>query len=305
MATFSRIKTWVSNEVLTAAALNAEFDNIINNMTPTGMEDISSNVSAMQAVADPGSVGSESLATTLTGELQRLRFALKRIVGPQWYSEPAIDLSDLIDTADIENNAITTAKIADANVTKAKLSTPNVVSATKSTYQAITSATNVDVTDLALTITTTNNRPVELRIQGEYANSSFPSYAAIGVSATCNATDTNVSGAASAGTAHVHNTDVPVLASVGAYIEIYRETTISMVTDYTLIHAFHLDAAGDRMNSESLSNYLFSYSWLDTDFSETTGNDMKYKIKARVSGANVTGATVSFGAGLELIAREV
>lgn len=32
MATCARIKTWSANESLTAAALNAEFDNIINNI---------------------------------------------------------------------------------------------------------------------------------------------------------------------------------------------------------------------------------------------------------------------------------
>ena len=37
-ATFSRVKTWIA-EVLTASDLNAEFDNILNNLLPAGVDD--------------------------------------------------------------------------------------------------------------------------------------------------------------------------------------------------------------------------------------------------------------------------
>jgi hypothetical protein len=134
MATFSRIKTWVSNEVLTAADLNAEFDNIINNMGPAGIEDASQNVSAMQANVDPGGLGSESLATSLLGEIHRLRFVIKRIVGDQWYSyagrslktgDMKIKSADIdageVKTANIADNAVETAKINDAAVETAKI----------------------------------------------------------------------------------------------------------------------------------------------------------------------------------------
>jgi hypothetical protein len=134
MATFSRLKIWVSNEVLTAADLNGEFDNIINNMTPTGIESISDTIPNMQQTVDPGGVGTESQATTMAGELQRLRFALKRIAGgAQWYVAPLRNLTTTIVTADIADNAITNAKMADnsvgtaeivdASVTGAKLAT--------------------------------------------------------------------------------------------------------------------------------------------------------------------------------------
>src|SRR5690606_5719912 len=93
MALFSRVKTWVSNEVLTAADLNAEFDNILNNSVASSIIGASANVTAMQATVDPGDVGSESLAASVTGELQRLRYVIKRIVGgTQWYEAPVGNL---------------------------------------------------------------------------------------------------------------------------------------------------------------------------------------------------------------------
>ena len=126
MATFSRIKIWVSNEVLTASDLNAEFDNIITNMTPTGVEDASANVAAMQASTSPGGLGTESLATSLLGEIQRIRYVLKRFVNldlsQEWYESATRSFADLnIVTADIEDDAVTTAKIDDLAVTAAKI----------------------------------------------------------------------------------------------------------------------------------------------------------------------------------------
>lgn len=115
MATFSRIKVWVSNEVLTAADLNAEFDNIITNMAPLGIEDASANVAAMQSSVSPGGLGSESLATSLLGELQRLRYVIQRIVKLDltkfWYETPIADLSA---------GGIPTAALADGSVTRVK-----------------------------------------------------------------------------------------------------------------------------------------------------------------------------------------
>lgn len=188
MATFSRVKTWVSNEVLTAADLNGEFNNIITNMTPSGIEDISPTIADMQTTADPGGVGTESLATSLSGEIQRLRYAIKRIVGAQWYSTPIFDLSTTIATASIANSAITTAKINNLAVTTAKIDDLAVTTAkindgavTAAKFAAVgqqvsssgsistTSATLVDATNLTVTITT-EGRPVFIRLQNDGAN---------------------------------------------------------------------------------------------------------------------------------------
>lgn len=96
-ATFSRLKNWIA-EVLTYADLNAEIDNILSNLGPVGVDDYSTNVAQMQSTTDPGEVGTESLATSLAGEIQRLRFAIKEIKGSgaaQWYSTAGTSLTEL------------------------------------------------------------------------------------------------------------------------------------------------------------------------------------------------------------------
>lgn len=98
--TFSRIKTWSSNEILTASDLNNEFDNLINNATPAGLDDASSNATAMQTTADPYPASAESLATSLEGELQRIRYVLQQITGKAyWYYDPTTTIEALA-TAD-------------------------------------------------------------------------------------------------------------------------------------------------------------------------------------------------------------
>lgn len=93
---FSRIKTWVSTEDVTYSDLNAEFDNVLTNFVPLMMDDYSTNVTQMQVVTDPGEVGTESLATTLAGELARLRQMLKEITGKDyWYETPVASLAGL------------------------------------------------------------------------------------------------------------------------------------------------------------------------------------------------------------------
>jgi len=94
-ARFGRIKQWVT-EILTAADLNAEFDNILNNLTPSGIDDSSGTIGAMQTTADPYPGGSESLAISLAEEIHRVRFLLKQITGEaQWYIDPAVTLKIL------------------------------------------------------------------------------------------------------------------------------------------------------------------------------------------------------------------
>lgn len=110
MPAFSRVKTWSSGEVLTAADLNAEFDNIINNFTLTNLDDYSVNTAQMQEIVSPGDVASESPATNLAGEITRLRYMLKLIHGKaQWY---ASTLSGWITTAMLGDNQVTQVKLA-------------------------------------------------------------------------------------------------------------------------------------------------------------------------------------------------
>lgn len=98
-STFSRVKTWSSGETLTAADLNAEFDNILNNLDPDGVDDASASASAMQDAADPYPASTASLATSLTGELKRLRYLLAQITGETyWYIDPDNDIATLHST---------------------------------------------------------------------------------------------------------------------------------------------------------------------------------------------------------------
>lgn len=79
---------------LTAAIYNADHENHITNAVPAMHDDYSTNAAEMQTTTDPGEVGSESLATTLAGELERLRYAIldikQKLDGSiaQWYQTP-------------------------------------------------------------------------------------------------------------------------------------------------------------------------------------------------------------------------
>ena len=91
-----RVKTWVSTEDVVYSDLNAEFDNVLLAMQPLLMDDYSTDVTQMQVTTDPGEVGTESKATTLAGEIARLRFMLKEITGEnQWYESPVASIVGL------------------------------------------------------------------------------------------------------------------------------------------------------------------------------------------------------------------
>lgn len=93
----ARVKTWVSAEDVTYSDLNAEFDNVLTAMQPLLIDDYSTNSTQMQVQTDPGEVGTESLSTTLAGEIARLRFMLSELSGETyWYTSPAASLSDLV-----------------------------------------------------------------------------------------------------------------------------------------------------------------------------------------------------------------
>ncbi len=93
---FTRVKNWVKNETVASADINTEFNNIITNFVPNKMDDYSVNVAQMQSTADPGEVGTESLASTTAGELERLRFILQEATGmARWYESPPTSLSSL------------------------------------------------------------------------------------------------------------------------------------------------------------------------------------------------------------------
>lgn len=79
--------------VLTANIYNTDHQNHIDNATPAGLDDYSATVSQMKSTADPGEDGSESQATSMAGEIERLRFIIKEITGnTYWYESPIANL---------------------------------------------------------------------------------------------------------------------------------------------------------------------------------------------------------------------
>lgn len=78
--------TRAAGTTLTANIYNTDHQNHINNGIPTQLGHYSSTVAEMQTTTNPGAVGSESLATALSGEFERLRYVLKyQTGGAQWY----------------------------------------------------------------------------------------------------------------------------------------------------------------------------------------------------------------------------
>ena len=92
--TWSYPKTWIDLENLTNEDLNAQFQAVLDNFQPAGMDDYSADVDQMQLQTSPGDLGSESLPVSLAGEIERIRFQIAAIIGqPYWYQKPAASLS--------------------------------------------------------------------------------------------------------------------------------------------------------------------------------------------------------------------
>ncbi len=86
--TCSIFRSWNVGDQLTPSDLTTSYITVgQTNMIPTCMDGTSGNVVAMQSVVDPYPAGTESLPTTLKGEIERLRFTLKQGFGwSQWYA---------------------------------------------------------------------------------------------------------------------------------------------------------------------------------------------------------------------------
>lgn len=108
--------TIINGTVLDDARYNTDHQNHINNMTPAGVDDYSANTAQMQLTVDPGEVGSESLATSVAGELERIRFAIKEMRGTaQWYETTAT--KRIIPTMEVVRSDNSTSGWADATTT--------------------------------------------------------------------------------------------------------------------------------------------------------------------------------------------
>lgn len=81
-------KTYALREVVTNTDLNASFTRTVDQNIPQCVDDYSSTVTQMRSTVDPYPSDTESLATTLAGELERLRYQLNAIIGKTyWYQD--------------------------------------------------------------------------------------------------------------------------------------------------------------------------------------------------------------------------
>lgn len=106
--------TRASGIVLTAAIYNADHENHITNGVPLQLDDYSSDATEMRVTTDPGESGTESLATTLGGELARLRFTIKEM--KKWLNG-GVDVAQWYTTA----SGSVSGTVADSSITMAKL----------------------------------------------------------------------------------------------------------------------------------------------------------------------------------------
>jgi len=68
---------------------------------------LSDSVGQYQTVTDPGGVGSEALAPSLAGELERLRFCIKRLTGKtQWYTAPSANMDQTLNSVNAGTIAV-------------------------------------------------------------------------------------------------------------------------------------------------------------------------------------------------------
>ena len=75
--------------VLTHTIYNADHQNHIDNGVPLQLDDYSTDVTQMRVTRDPYPAATESLATTLGGELASIRYVLEQITNSaNWYIDP-------------------------------------------------------------------------------------------------------------------------------------------------------------------------------------------------------------------------
>lgn len=174
MALFSRVHVWVSNEVLTASDLNNEFNNLLTNAVSTSYIGYSASVNQMKTTVTPGTVGNESLASSIADEITRIRFMLQAIVGgSQWY-----DLADQqaslgtggIGAAAFAAGSVETAAIADAAVTLPKLAAKNTAtSGTSGPFTTNSTSAVAIITAQTITMTVASPAVVTLATANSYS----------------------------------------------------------------------------------------------------------------------------------------
>src|SRR3990167_6410562 len=97
---YSKIKSVVTGETITASDRNSEHDNQSANMTPAIGDDYSTNLTEMRLDNDPYPADVASQATTLAGEIERLRYQIRQITGKTyWYQDPPFNFTNWVDAS--------------------------------------------------------------------------------------------------------------------------------------------------------------------------------------------------------------
>ncbi|MEE8382226.1 MAG: hypothetical protein V3R78_10190 [Thermodesulfobacteriota bacterium] len=95
-ATYSLPNTISNGTTGDADEVQGNFTAIINNHTPTGMDDHSSTDGQAQTQIDPFPASTLSKATSLAEEIEQLRYVLKEILGETyWYIDPDVSLASI------------------------------------------------------------------------------------------------------------------------------------------------------------------------------------------------------------------
>jgi hypothetical protein len=108
---YALVRTYVDGDILNASDYTADHQNHITNQNPIATGAYSDSITQMRSTTNPGDVNSESLAGTLAGELERIRFCIQQIKTAlngstvvQWYTTQY--------AVTVPNSSVTTAKLA-------------------------------------------------------------------------------------------------------------------------------------------------------------------------------------------------
>lgn len=87
VGTCAILRSWSDGDTITGTLYTADLTHIMNSMTPACVDDLSPTVGEMQITVSPGLVGTEVQATSLAGEIHRLRYLFASLcTWPQWYA---------------------------------------------------------------------------------------------------------------------------------------------------------------------------------------------------------------------------